>query len=86
MARSVTNRCHTQKTWRRRIEIPLDPVKRQDYDGFMNTTQPIRPDESIDEAEEAVVRERLATFDRDKDTTLSREEAKKRIFSQPVPR
>ena len=52
----------------------------------MNTTQPIRPDESINEAEEAVVRERLATFDRDKDTTLSREEAKKRIFSQPVPR
>lgn len=53
----------------------------------MNKPEPTRPlEEGIDPSNEAIVLERLQTVEEDKKTTLSREEAKKRIFSQPVPR
>jgi hypothetical protein len=51
----------------------------------MNKTEPIRPEDVIDESEEAIVRERLATFDEDKKTATPWSEVKRRILSQAVP-
>jgi hypothetical protein len=52
----------------------------------MKTTEPVRPEDAkVDSETEALVKERDATFDRDKKTAIPWSEARKNILAQPLP-
>jgi hypothetical protein len=58
-------------------------VRAREFD--MKTTEPVRPDEDVDQETEEIVRDRNASFETDKKTAAPWSEVKRRILSQPLP-